>query len=87
MPDWLTELGKASPAAVAVVTVVVLFLRFITRRETALETATTEERAHRAAMAKECHDVQIKGTEALGVVSETNRQVVEQLKRLNGKHK
>ena len=87
MPDWIKDLAGSSPAAIAVVGVVVLFLRFITRRETALEEATKAERVDRAAMAKECHDVQIKGTEALGVVSETNRQVVDALKRLNGHKK
>ncbi len=84
MPEWLTELGKASPAAVAVVTVVILFLRFITRRETALEKATDAEREHRAVMAKECHDVQREATSALGAINETNRQVVTALEKLNG---
>ena len=86
MPDWLVELGKASPAAVAVVTVVVLFLRFITRREQALEKAAEAEREHRATMVQECHDVQREGTKALGAINETNRQVVEALKKLNGKN-
>ena len=83
MPEWLTELGKASPAAVAVVTVVILFLRFL-----------SGERQQRSEMARECHEVQREGTTAIGAINETNRQVaetnrlvVEALKRLNGHSK
>lgn len=87
MPEWLTELGKASPAAVAVVVVVVLFLKFITRRDTAMEAAAEAERQHRATLAKECHAVQKESTQALGAINETNRQVVDALRKLNGHKK